>query len=54
MLLQIHDEILVECKKEDAEKAQKIIIQEMNSVVSWNIPLVVSTGIGKSWKDAER
>ncbi len=53
IVLQIHDQILIECDAKDAEIIQQSIKQELESVVQWNLPLIVSTGIGKSWKDAE-
>jgi DNA polymerase-1 len=53
LLLQIHDQILVECNKKDADFIEKNIKKELESVVSWDTPLIVSTGMGRSWKDAE-
>ncbi len=53
LLLQIHDQILVECDKSDAAEVENCIKEELESVVKWSIPLTVSTGRGRSWKDAE-
>lgn len=53
ILLQIHDEILIECDEKDAVFIEKDIKVELESVVSWDIPLIISTKIGRNWKDAE-
>ena len=52
LLLQVHDELIVECPEADAEKAAAILREEMEGVVRWSVPLTVSTGIGKNWADA--
>ncbi len=54
MLLQIHDELIFETPKEDTKKIQKVIIEEMTSVVnseqhSFSIPLTVDVNIGNNW-----
>ena len=54
MLLQIHDELIFEVSKEDANRASKIIIEEMSSVAksdqhSFSIPLTVDLNIGDNW-----
>ncbi len=53
ILLQIHDEILIECDQEDATLIEIDIKKELESVVLWDIPLAVSTKIGRNWRDAE-
>ena len=52
LLLQIHDELLFECPKENAKDAGEIISQIMNSVVKLKVPLVVDLGIGENWSEA--
>ena len=54
MLLQIHDELIFEVSKEDANRVSKIIIEEMSSVAksdqhSFSIPLTVDLNIGDNW-----
>ncbi|NQU82659.1 MAG: hypothetical protein HQ539_01800, partial [Parcubacteria group bacterium] len=51
MLLQIHDELLFEVKKEKAEKVSKEIKKIMQGVVKLEVPMIVDIAIGKSWGD---
>ena len=56
ILLQIHDELIFESKKDSVEKYIKIIKDEMTSVKdselhSFSIPLLVDINIGKNWGD---
>ncbi len=48
-LLQVHDEIVVEVTKEDAERVGRQMKKIMESVASFDVPLVVDIKIGKSW-----
>ncbi len=52
MLLQVHDELVFEVAETEAQTAAAIIKREMESVASFSIPLVVETGIAKSWAEA--
>ena len=54
MLLQIHDELIFETSKVDANKVSKVIIDEMSGVAesdshSFSIPLTVDINIGENW-----
>jgi DNA polymerase-1 len=49
IVLQLHDEILVEIPEDKQEKAKKDIIQIMESVVNWSISLKVNTKINTYW-----
>ena len=54
MLLQIHDELIFESPKEEANRISKIIIKEMSSVAqsdlySFKIPLTVDLNTGENW-----
>ena len=56
MLLQIHDELIFEVKKDDVKKYSKIIQDEMASVKdsnlhSFSIPLLVDINVGDNWGD---
>lgn len=51
MLLQIHDSILIECPKADAEKLAKKVKQIMEDVVDLPVKLTVDTAIGQNWGD---
>jgi DNA polymerase-1 len=52
LLLQVHDELIVECPAADAPAVADVLRQEMESVVSYSVPLTVDCGIGPSWAAA--
>lgn len=52
LLLQVHDELIVECPKEEAETVRGILIEEMEHVVDYRVPLLVDAKIGASWAEA--
>ncbi|MGB8367106.1 MAG: DNA polymerase I [Candidatus Babeliales bacterium] len=54
ILLQIHDELLISVAKKDQAKVTKIIKQVLESVVDWNVPLLVSTSSGSNWKEVTK
>ena len=49
MLLQVHDELIVECDTNDAELVSKIMKETMESVIKLDVPLKVSVESGTSW-----
>jgi DNA polymerase-1 len=53
MLMQIHDELLVECPADQAEKVANTLKREMESAVELDVPLVAEAGIGDNWMDAK-
>ncbi len=54
MILQIHDEIIIELPKDELETVQSIVKREMERVVEWNVPLDVSIRSGKNWADISK
>ncbi len=50
MVLQVHDEIVVEVPEEKAEKLASCIKETMESVVNLDVPLTVEVGSGKHWE----
>ena len=52
LLLQVHDELIVECPAAQADDAARILKEEMENAVHYSVPLTADTGIGKSWADA--
>ncbi len=52
LLLQIHDELLFECREDVATKVSEIIKHIMSSVWDLNVPLIVDLGVGKNWAEA--
>ena len=49
LILQIHDELIVELPCIEVNQVKKIIESEMVSAVSWKIPLKVTIRTGKDW-----
>jgi DNA polymerase-1 len=51
LLLQVHDELILECPEEDASEIAAVVKQVMESSTRLNVPLRVSVECGKSWGD---
>jgi DNA polymerase-1 len=51
MILQIHDELIVELPLGEVEIVEKTVKKCMEGVVSWEIPLLVSTRTGRDWAE---
>ncbi len=49
LILQVHDELLIEASKKDAERARRVLCEEMESVASLSIPLTVEVEMGDNW-----
>ena len=52
LVLQVHDELIVECPEEEAEAVRRLVKEEMEAVISLPVPLVADTAAGRSWADA--
>ncbi len=53
LILQVHDELLLEAHVSVAEQAREILAREMESAVSLSVPLSVEANIGKTWYEAK-
>ncbi len=53
LILQIHDELIIEAPFEEAERAEAILREAMQGAADLKVPLQVDIGIGKSWFDAK-
>ncbi len=53
MLLQIHDELVFEAPKSQAEKLQEVIVKKMESAMPLDVPLVVDSASSTCWIDAK-
>ncbi|GAB6089269.1 DNA polymerase I [Spirochaeta dissipatitropha] len=51
MLLQVHDELILECPLEEADRIEAILAEEMPAAMELSVPLQVSIERGKSWGD---
>ena len=52
LILQVHDELIVECPDAEAQRVCALVKEEMERVVSLPLTLLVEAGAGKSWADA--
>lgn len=52
MLLQVHDELLVEVAPGESEAVEQVLREQMGSAVELAVPLDVSVGTGVNWRDA--
>lgn len=52
VLLQVHDELVVEVAPGEAEDVQRIVEREMDKAIELTVPLEVSVGVGKNWDAA--
>ena len=53
LLLQVHDELIVECPEEIAPAVAELVSREMQAVAQLAVPLQAEAKIGKSWYDAK-
>ncbi len=53
MLLQVHDELILEAPKEELDKLKEIVPEMMENTVELNVPLKVDYAYGESWYDAK-
>jgi DNA polymerase-1 len=49
LLLQVHDELIVECPEKEADAVSLILRQEMENATQLSVPLIAETRVGKSW-----
>jgi DNA polymerase-1 len=50
LVLQVHDELIVECPKEEAEQVKLLLTEEMEGVYALNPGLVAEARIGENWR----
>ncbi|MBO4429097.1 MAG: DNA polymerase I, partial [Clostridia bacterium] len=53
LVLQVHDELIIEAKDDCAEKVREMLKKEMENAVSLPVPLTVEISTGKTWYDAK-
>ena len=53
MVLQVHDELIVECPEAEAEQVARLLAEEMEQVVSLSVPLTADAHWGKNWLEAK-
>ncbi len=52
LVLQVHDELIVECPEGEAERVCKLVEEEMEGVAALSVPLLAETHAGTSWAEA--
>lgn len=53
LVLQVHDELIVECPEGEAEQVQRLLAEEMEHVAGLAVPLTAEAHAGKSWAEAK-
>lgn len=53
LILQVHDELIVEAHKDEVETVKSILSEEMQGAMTLSIPLKVDMSVGRSWYDAK-
>ena len=52
-MLQVHDELIVECPAAEAEAVARLLEEEMENVVHLSVPLTAQAHWGKNWLEAK-
>jgi DNA polymerase-1 len=52
MILQVHDELIFDCDKEEADEVEKIVSNKMKRALKLDVPIEVDIGKGKNWFEA--
>lgn len=53
MLLQVHDELLLECPEHEIARVSEMVREAMSGVAEFKVPLDVSVAVGATWEDAK-
>lgn len=53
LIMQVHDELIIEAPENETEKAKQILCEEMENAVSLSVRLSVDAHTGKTWYDAK-
>ncbi len=53
LVLQVHDELMIDCPIEEKDAVSEILQAEMENAVKLNVPLTAEVGVGKSWYSAK-
>jgi DNA polymerase-1 len=51
LLLQVHDELVLECPKAEASKLGKLVRETMEGALELDVPVVVNVGVGANWAE---
>lgn len=53
LILQVHDELIIEAAEKDKDRAEKILKDEMENAVKLSVPMTVDVNSGRSWYEAK-
>ena len=53
LILQVHDELIVECPESEAERVSSLLTEEMERVMTLSVPLTAEAHWGKNWLEAK-
>lgn len=54
MILQIHDELLISVPESSTAIIEKMVVDVLQNSVNWDVPLVVTTRVGKTWDEVTK
>jgi DNA polymerase-1 len=54
MVLQVHDELIVETADAEIDAVSRIVRESMEGAATLKVPLVVDIGVGPNWLDAKQ
>ena len=53
LVLQVHDELVIDAPEEEASKVAKLLQEEMENAVTLRVPLIAESGIGRTWYETK-
>lgn len=53
MLLQVHDELLLEVPRGEVEEVRRLVVERMERAVELRVPLVAEAGVGANWYECK-
>jgi len=53
LILQVHDELIVECEEKDADKVCELLSTEMQNAANLSVELIAEASYGKTWLEAK-
>ena len=53
LIMQVHDELIVECPESEAEQVKRLVAEEMERVAELRVPLIAEAHSGRDWLEAK-
>ena len=53
LIMQVHDELIVECPEDEAERVEALLVREMEGASALSVPLTAEVHTGRSWYEAK-